>query len=94
MVEYSTSTGQVLVAFHATFKALIPKTRNPISFDHFRSISLYNSIYKIISKLISSRLKDILSDNISFEQFGFLKGRKNHESIGLDQEGLTLHPYK
>jgi hypothetical protein len=61
---------------------------NPQSFDDFRPISLCNCIYKIISKIIARRLKPILSEAISKEQFGFLEGRQIHEAIGVAQEGL------
>jgi hypothetical protein len=52
--------------------ALISKSDNPVSFYDFFPISLYNCIYKIISKTISRRLKEIVSFQISPEQFGFL----------------------
>ena len=42
----------------------------------------------MISKVIARRLKDLLSEHISREQFGFLKGRQIHEAIGVAQEGL------
>jgi hypothetical protein len=56
VVEYTCSTGRILVAFNPIFIALIPKNNNPFSFHHFGPISLYNSIYKIISKIISHRI--------------------------------------
>jgi len=37
---------------------------------------------------MAKRLKNILSLNISSEQFGFLEGRQIHEAIGVAQEGL------
>jgi hypothetical protein len=37
---------------------------------------------------MSCRLKEILSRQISNEQFGFLKGRQIHEAIEVAQEGL------
>jgi hypothetical protein len=63
MVEYSRTSGYMLVAFNTNFIALILKYDNPSSFDLFRHISLYN-IYKIRAKLIASRLKDTLAENI------------------------------
>lgn len=45
--------------------ALIPKTPTPETPNHFRTISLINSIYKAISKLLVARLCPILKSNIS-----------------------------
>jgi hypothetical protein len=73
---------------NSTFIALIPKSDNPLSLDEFRPISLCNCIYKVVAKVISRRLKDLLSEKVSKEQFGFLEGRKIHEAIGVAQEGL------
>jgi hypothetical protein len=67
---------------------LIPKSDNPLSLDEFRPISLCNCIYKVVAKVIARRLKDLLSEKVSKEQFGFLEGRKIHEAIGVAQEGL------
>lgn len=71
-----------------TFITLIPKEYNPLNFVYFRPISLCNYLYKISSKVIAKRIKDILSINISKEQFGFLEGQQIHEAIGVAQEGL------
>jgi hypothetical protein len=91
-IEYSRTTGQVLASFNSTFITLIPKSDNPQSFDQFHPISLCNNIYKIITKIIANRLKEILADNISGEQFGFLRGRQIHQAIGIAQEGLhSIH---
>ena len=76
------------MTFNSTFIALIPKVDNPKSLHDFRPISLCTCIYKVITKVISRRLKDLLSEHIYGEQFGFLKGRQIHEAIGVAQEGL------
>eukprot|EP00253_Pinus_taeda_P002170 PITA_02170 len=89
VVEESRKKGEIYSPFNTTFIALIPKTENPVSFDDFRPISLCNTIYKIIAKVIAVRLKPILSECISNEQFGFLDGRQIHEAIGVAQE--TIH---
>jgi len=60
----------------------------PSSFDKFRPIVLCNFLYKIVAKLIAMRLKPLLSNFISQEQFGFLNGKLIHESIGSTQEGI------
>jgi hypothetical protein len=41
-----------------------------------------------VSKFIARRLKIILSEKISKEQFGFLEGKKIHEAIGVSQEAM------
>ena len=69
--------------FNSTFIALILKSDDPSSLDDFQHISLCNFIYKVISKIIERRIKAILSENISREQFSFLEGRKIHEAIGV-----------
>jgi hypothetical protein len=48
-----------------TFIALIPKKLGASSVYHYRRISLYNIIYKIISKLLANRLKLLLNNIIS-----------------------------
>ena len=88
MVEDSRISRKIPACFNSTFIALIPKVDNPKSLHDFRPISLCNCIYKVISKIIARRLTDLLSEHISGEQFGFLKGRQIHEAIGVAQEGL------
>ena len=88
MIEYSRSSGWIPASFNSTFIALIPKSDNALSLNDFRPISLCNCVYKIISKVIAIRLKAILSEQISAEQFGFLEGHQIHEAIGVAQEGL------
>jgi hypothetical protein len=92
VVETTRTQGKMLGAFNTTFLALIPKEDNPTTFEKFRPISLCNCIYKIISKVIARRLKSVLSNQISGEQFGFLEGRKIHEAVGVAQE--CIHSIK
>jgi hypothetical protein len=85
MVEESRRTCHIYAPFNSTFIALIPKAINPSYFDDFCPIFLYNCIYKIVVKVIAKRIKDILSESISKEQFQFLEGRQIHEAIGVSQ---------
>jgi len=88
MIEDTRISGRIPQRINSTFLALIPKIDNPNNLDDFQPISLCNCAYKIISKVIARRIKRILSEKNSEEQFGFLEGRQIHEAIGIAQEGL------
>jgi hypothetical protein len=90
LVEETRLTRQMNLSLNSTFISLILKKDNPYTLDDFRTISLCNCIYTIISKVIARRLKTVLSDKISLEQFGFLEGRQIHEAIGVAQEALDI----
>jgi hypothetical protein len=88
VVEESRRNGRLYAPINSTFIALIPKQYEPQSFDGFWPISLCNCLYKIIAKIIERRLKPILSNTISKEQFGFLQGRQIHEATDVSKEGI------
>ena len=58
-------SGKMLKEVNNSFIVLIPKTQNPSVINHFRPISLCNTIYKIISKLMVDRLRYVLPKLIS-----------------------------
>lgn len=84
IVEDYRLSGCMYEAINSTFIALIPKVDSPLSFNDFRPISICNFLYKIIS----NRLKPILSNHISPEQFAFLHNRQILEVVGTSQEAL------
>ena len=81
IVEESRTSKGVLKAFNATFLALIPKSEGADAPGRFRTISLCNVIYKIISKVIANRLKPLLPGIIIHEQSGFVEGRQILDGI-------------
>lgn len=57
---------------NSTFIALIPKKSNPEFAHDFKSISLCNVLYKLVSKVISNKLKPLMSSIISSNQSAFI----------------------
>lgn len=80
VINESREEGRIIPYFNSKFIYLILKVDNPSTFEDFRLIYLCNCIYKIIVKVIALRIKPILSNVISCEQFWFLDGRKIHEA--------------
>eukprot|EP00253_Pinus_taeda_P012762 PITA_12762 len=68
--------------------ALIPKDPNPLSFEHFRPISLCNVSYKIVTKILANRLKKLLPSLISENQGDFVPRRQITNNVILIQEAI------
>lgn len=66
---------QMPKTLNVTFLVLIPKVKKPISFNHYRPISLCNFTYKIVSCILSNRLSPLLCKLVSPNQGAFIKGR-------------------
>jgi hypothetical protein len=84
--------GQMLKELNNTFIVLIPKNENPTTVNHYRPISLCNTVYKIISKLLVARLRPILHKLISPQQSAFILGRWIIENLVMVQE--LMHNFK
>ena len=67
---------------------LIPKLSNPTFVNHYRPISLYNVVYKIISKLLVEKLRPLLDKLISPTQSTFIPNRWIAENQIIVQELL------
>jgi len=88
-ISYFFDTCNLNASINATIIALVPKTKNPISVNDFRPISLCNVTYKILSKILANRLKRIMSCIISGLQSAFISGRLISNNIIAAYE--TLH---
>ena len=91
IIEFFRS-GKLLKQLNHTFIALIPKRDNPTETQHFRPISLCNTIYKTISKIMVNRLRPLLDQLISPVQSAFIPGRSIHENILLTHE--VMHKFR
>lgn len=65
---------------------LIPKVQTPQPVSHFRPISLYNTIYKLLNQIIVNRPKIVMDDLISHFKTGFIYKRSINENIVVANE--------
>lgn len=79
-------SGTLLKSLNKTFITLVPKIPIPEEVSHFRTISLCNVTYKIISKIMVSRLKPLMDKLISHFQNAFIQGRSITDNILLAHE--------
>ncbi|XP_026384103.1 uncharacterized protein LOC113279643 [Papaver somniferum] len=88
MLQYFFTHKHMLKAINHTYQVLIPEISNPKTPADYRSISLCNVSYKIISKILANRLKPLLPDIISPTQNAFVAGRHIHANIIIAHEIL------
>lgn len=80
--------GQLSRDINHTFIALIPKTKHSQKASDYRSISLCNVVYKLISKVLANRLKPPLPSLISTSQSAFIQDRLITVSVIIAYEVL------
>ena len=73
-----------------TYITLVLKINFPDDVTHFRPISLWNVIYKVISKILVNRLKPFMDELITPFQNAFIRGRSITDIILLAHEILDM----
>jgi hypothetical protein len=73
---------------------LLPKKIYVTLVKDFRPISLIHSFAKLITKLLANRLARRLSELVSANQSGFVKGRCIHDNFLVQQTTRFLHQQK
>lgn len=74
-VNYFEGCGLFARGCNSSFITLAPKTKDPLSLNDFRPISLMGCLSKIISKILSKRLKTVIGKLIGDEQSAYVEGR-------------------
>lgn len=87
-IEESRKSKMVLKNFNVTNIVILPKVKEPKIFADFRPISLFNTIYKIITKAICLRLQHLIPKFISPKQGGFVPGKETVEGALIAHEVL------
>ena len=85
-------SGKMLKEVNHSYIVLIPKILNPSTINHYRPISLCNTVYKVISKLIVDRLRAVIPNLVSPTQSAFIPGKWIAENQLIVQE--ILHSFK
>ena len=65
---------------------LIPKMAGPNSLGNYRLISLYNSVYEIVTKTLVTRIRPYLDKLVSPFQFAFVPRRRSVDNFIVVQE--------
>lgn len=82
----------MLKEVNSSFIVLIPKNNSPSTVNHFRPISLCNTVYKVIAKILVSRLMPLLANLVSPYQSTFIPDRWIAKNQLIVQE--LLHSFK
>lgn len=85
-VQQAFSTGYLDPHVTETLMVLIPKGDNQVTFKDFRSISLCNVVYKLVTKVLVNRLRPMLPDIVSPLQSSFIPGRGTLDNAVILQE--------
>ena len=86
VMQEAKSSGKVLGGLNSTFLDL--NSNKQEYFEYFCPILYCNVFYKTISKILDNRLRPILSDLVSEEQFIFLFRRQIYDIMSIEQEAL------
>ena len=85
-IKIKNSTKKIPEHLNKTLIVLIPKKLGPETINHFRPISLCNTIYKIVTKILVNRLKHLMPTLVSPSQIAFVSGRRGTDNMIIAQE--------
>lgn len=88
-IKHLFSSSQISESCKKFLICLVPKVKNPEHLKLFRTISLGNTSYKIVTKIIASRLSSCLQNLINPVKAAFLPGSRAADNIVVVQEALN-----
>ncbi|CAI5969000.1 unnamed protein product [Closterium sp. NIES-65] len=83
MVEEFVSSGKLPEVANEAVTIVLYKKGEETDVRNYRPITLLTSVYKILAKVVATRMKAVLDQVISKEQFGFLPGRRLTDVVSL-----------
>ncbi len=89
------TSGRMPEYLNRTLISLITKCLGPETLNHFRPISLCNTVYKIVTKIIVGRLRPIIGNLVSPFQAAFVPGKRGLDNVVIVQELIhSIHRKK
>ncbi|CAI7776480.1 unnamed protein product [Closterium sp. NIES-54] len=83
MVKDFMVTGNLPEVANEAVTVLLLKKGDEMDVRNYMLITLLTSTYKILAKVVASRMKKVLSQVISREQYGFLPGKRLMDAVSL-----------
>ncbi|CAI7825955.1 unnamed protein product [Closterium sp. NIES-53] len=83
MVKDFMVTGNLPEVANEAITVLLYKQGDETDVRNYRPITLLTSTCKILAKMVASRMKKVLSQVISGEQYGFLPGKRLTDTVSL-----------
>jgi hypothetical protein len=81
-LKYGLQTGQLSIDQHRGILSLIPKKgKDTKILKNWHPLTLLTTDYKILAKVMATRLQRVLTDLISTDQSGGIKGRSTYNNI-------------
>jgi hypothetical protein len=90
LIHHAFAAGTFNPCLGETLIALIPKVDHPQNFKEFRPISLFNTVYKLITKVLVNKMRPYLDQIIGPYQSSFLPGRGTCDNAIILQEVIHL----
>ncbi|CAI5951129.1 unnamed protein product [Closterium sp. NIES-65] len=83
LVQNFAATATLQTSTKEAVTILLHKKGGRDQLENYRPITLLSFTYKVIARVVADRMKKVMHEVISPEQFGFLPGRKLLDAVGL-----------
>ncbi|CAI5484319.1 unnamed protein product [Closterium sp. Yama58-4] len=83
LVESFTETAVLPASTKSAVTILLHKKGGRDAVENYRPITLLSFTYKVLARVVADRMKRVLNEVISLEQYGFLPGRRLSDTVGL-----------
>ncbi|CAI5480284.1 unnamed protein product [Closterium sp. Yama58-4] len=83
LVESFTESAVLPASTKSAITILLHKKSGRDAVENYRPLTLLSFTYKVLARVVADRMKGVLNEVISPEQYGFLPGRRLSDAVGL-----------